>query len=94
MWSGGGGCCLVVVGFAASMFRESTPYIRGPTTSLAYVDASVGAKNGCNFCGSKNRLGTYVPPVAALLDSSFFLTQGTRDISNSLGEMCKMGIMI
>merc|ERR1719504_582400 len=81
----GGGVCLDVVGFAASMFRRRTPYIRVPTTSLSYVDASVGAKNGCNFCGSKNRLGTYVPPLAALLDSSFFKTQPTREVSNSLG---------
>merc|ERR1719484_394750 len=86
----GGGVCLDVVGCAASLFRRRTPYIRVPTTSLSYVDASVGAKNGCNFCGSKNRLGTYVPPVAALLDCDFFRTQGTRDISNSLGEMAKM----
>merc|ERR1719421_2793138 len=89
----GGGVCLDVVGLASSMFRRRTPYIRVPTTSLAYVDASVGAKNGCNFCGSKNRLGTYVPPVAALLDCDFFKTQGARDISNSLGEMAKMAIM-
>jgi transaldolase len=89
----GGGVCLDVVGLAASLFRRRTPYIRVPTTALAYVDASVGAKNGCNFCGSKNRLGTYVPPAAAFLDSSFFGTQGERDISNSLGEMCKMAIM-
>merc|ERR1719191_1026377 len=89
----GGGVCLDVVGLAASMFRRRTPYIRVPTTSLSYVDASVGAKNGCNFCGSKNRLGTYVPPAAALLDCDFFKTQGSRDISNSLGEMAKMAIM-
>jgi 3-dehydroquinate synthase len=89
----GGGVCLDVVGLAASLFRRKTPYIRVPTTSLAYVDASVGAKNGCNFCGSKNRLGTYVPPVAALLDSSFFQTQEKREIVNSLGEMSKMAIM-
>merc|ERR1719310_576809 len=89
----GGGVCLDVVGLAASLFRRRTPYIRVPTTSLAYVDASVGAKNGCNFLGSKNRLGTYVPPCAALLDSSFFQTQGERDVSNSLGEMAKMAIM-
>jgi 3-dehydroquinate synthase len=89
----GGGVCLDVVGLAASLFRRRTPYIRVPTTSLAYVDASVGAKNGCNFCGSKNRLGTYVPPVAALLDSSFFKTQPAREVSNSLGEMAKMAIM-
>merc|ERR1712004_336588 len=89
----GGGVCLDVVGMAASLFRRRTPYIRVPTTSLAYVDASVGAKNGVNFCNSKNRLGTYVPPVAALLDSSFFQTQGEREVSNSLGEMAKMAIM-
>jgi 3-dehydroquinate synthase len=89
----GGGVCLDVVGLAASIFRRRTPYIRVPTTSLAYVDASVGAKNGCNFMGSKNRLGTYVPPVAALLDSSFFKTQQRREVSNSLGEMAKMAIM-
>jgi len=89
----GGGVCLDVVGLAASLFRRRTPYIRVPTTSLAYVDASVGAKNGCNFLGSKNRLGTYVPPVAALLDCSFFKTQQTREVTNSLGEMCKMAIM-
>merc|ERR1712056_52352 len=89
----GGGVCLDVVGLAASLFRRRTPYIRVPTTALAYVDASVGAKNGCNFLGSKNRLGTYVPPVATLLDSSFFQSQGERDIANSLGEMAKMAIM-
>merc|ERR1712190_665698 len=89
----GGGVCLDVVGLAASLFRRRTPYIRVPTTALAYVDASVGAKNGCNFQGSKNRLGTYVPPVAALLDSSFFRTQQRREVSNSLGEMAKMAIM-
>merc|ERR1719191_2239036 len=89
----GGGVALDVVGLAASLFRRRTPYIRVPTTSLAYVDASVGAKNGCNFCGAKNRLGTYVPPIAALLDSDFFKTQGARDVPNSLGEMAKMAIM-
>merc|ERR1719232_495385 len=89
----GGGVCLDVVGLAASMFRRRTPYIRVPTTALAYVDASVGAKNGCNFSGSKNRLGPYVPPVAALLDSSFFKTQQRHEVSNSLGEMAKMAIM-
>jgi 3-dehydroquinate synthase len=89
----GGGVCLDVVGCAASLFRRRTPYIRVPTTALSYVDASVGAKNGVNFAGSKNRLGTYVPPCAALLDPGFFATQEYREVSNSLGEMAKMAIM-
>merc|ERR1719421_2664132 len=89
----GGGVCLDVVGLAASLFRRRTPYIRVPTTSLAYVDASVGAKNGCNFAGSKNRLGTYVPPAAALLDPVFFATQQHREVANGMAEMAKMAIM-
>jgi 3-dehydroquinate synthetase len=89
----GGGVCLDVVGLASALFRRRTPYIRVPTTTLSYVDASVGAKNGCNFGGSKNRLGTYVPPCAALLDSSFFETQECRDVSNGMAEMVKMAIM-
>jgi len=89
----GGGVCLDVVGLAASLFRRRTPYIRVPTTALSYVDASVGAKNGVNFAGSKNRLGTYVPPCAAILDPMFIETQGNRDVANGVGEMCKMAIM-
>jgi 3-dehydroquinate synthase len=89
----GGGVSLDIVGLAASLFRRRTPYIRVPTTALSYIDASVGAKNGVNFAGSKNRLGSYVPPAAALLDSSFFATQPHRDVANGVAEIAKMAIM-
>merc|ERR1719424_668926 len=45
----GGGVCMDIVGFAASIYRRRTPYIRVPTTLMGYVDASVGAKSGVNF---------------------------------------------
>jgi len=89
----GGGVCLDVVGLASTLFRRRTPYIRVPTTCLSYVDASVGAKNGVNFAGSKNRLGTYVPPCASLLDPVFFATQQHREVANGMAEMAKMAIM-
>jgi len=89
----GGGVCLDVVGLAGALFRRRTPYIRVPTTALSYVDASVGAKSGVNFAGSKNRLGMYVPPAAALLDASFFVTQERREVANGIAEMAKMAIM-
>ena len=89
----GGGVCLDVVGLAATLFRRKTPYIRVPTTTLAYVDASVGAKSGVNFMGSKNRLGAYVPPVAALLDSSFLRTEEERAVASGVAEMSKMALM-
>ena len=37
----GGGVCMDIVGFAASIYRRRTPYIRVPTTLMGYVDASV-----------------------------------------------------
>merc|ERR1711871_1850404 len=86
----GGGVCLDVVGCAASLFRRRTPYIRVPTTALSYVDASVGAKSGVNFEGSKNILGAYVPPIAAFLDSALFVTETNRRVANALSEMAKM----
>ncbi|XP_041837421.1 2-epi-5-epi-valiolone synthase [Melanotaenia boesemani] len=89
----GGGVCLDIVGLAASLYRRRTPYIRVPTTLLSYIDASVGAKTGVNFANCKNKLGTYIPPVAALLDLSFIQTVPRRHISNGLAEMLKMALM-
>lgn len=86
----GGGVCLDVVGLAASLYRRRTPYIRVPTTLLAYIDASVGAKTGVNFAGGKNKLGSYIPPVATFLDCSFFQTLPLRQISNGMAEMLKV----
>ncbi|KAJ0068382.1 hypothetical protein NL108_005966 [Boleophthalmus pectinirostris] len=89
----GGGVCLDIVGLAASLYRRRTPYIRVPTTLLSYIDASVGAKTGVNFANCKNKLGTYIPPVATYLDLSFIKTIPRRHISNGLAEMLKMALM-
>lgn len=89
----GGGVCLDVVGLAASLYRRRTPYIRVPTTLLAYVDASVGAKNGVNYAGGKNKLGSYVPPISTFLDRTFFHTLPRRQISNGMAEILKMALM-
>merc|ERR1719375_523441 len=89
----GGGVALDIVGLAASLFRRRTPYIRVPTTSLAYVDAAIGAKSGVNFMGAKNFLGAYVPPAAVFLDKAFFSTENSRRISSAVGEMAKMAIV-
>ncbi|XP_040907144.1 2-epi-5-epi-valiolone synthase-like [Toxotes jaculatrix] len=89
----GGGVCLDIVGLAASLYRRRTPYIRVPTTLLSYVDASVGAKTGVNFAGGKNKLGSYIPPVATFLDRSFFQTLPPRQLSNGMAEILKMALM-
>jgi 3-dehydroquinate synthase len=89
----GGGVLLDIVGLVSSLYRRHTPYVRVPTTLIGLVDAGVGAKTGVNFGEHKNRLGTYEPPVVALLDRSFIATIDERHISNGLAEVLKIGLV-
>merc|ERR1711920_1159886 len=89
----GGGVCMDIVGFAASIYRRRTPYIRVPTTLMGYVDASVGAKSGVNFAGKKNKLGAYLPPAMAILDRSFLVSLDARQLSNGAAEIMRMALV-
>ena len=89
----GGGVLTDIVGFAASLYRRGTPYIRIPTTLIGLVDAGVGVKTGVNYGHGKNRLGTYAPAIATFLDRSFLRTLDLRHISNGLAEILKMALI-
>ncbi|TDD48041.1 sedoheptulose 7-phosphate cyclase [Kribbella antibiotica] len=89
----GGGVLTDVVGFAASLYRRGTPYIRIPTTLIGLVDAGVGVKTGVNYERGKNRLGTYAPATATFLDRSFLRSLPLRHISNGLAEILKMALI-
>lgn len=89
----GGGVLLDLAGFAASIYRRGVPYIRVPTTLLALVDASVGAKTGINHFDRRNRLGTYYPPVVSYLDKTFIRSQSERELSNGLAEIFKLAVI-
>jgi len=89
----GGGVLLDIVGLAASIYRRGVPYLKVPTTLIGLIDASVGAKTGINFDIRRNRLGTYYPPLAAYLDSTFLSTLPEIEISSGLGEVLKMAVI-
>lgn len=89
----GGGVLMDVVGFAASIYRRGIPYIKVPTTLIGIVDASVGAKTGINYKIRRNRLGTYYPPLASYLDTTFLTTLEKKHISSGLGEILKMAVV-
>jgi 3-dehydroquinate synthetase len=89
----GGGVLLDIVGWACSVYRRGTPYIRIPTTLVGLVDAGIGVKTGVNHNGHKNRLGSYHPPFRAILDPVFLTTLPTRHISNGLAEVAKIALM-
>ncbi|AUN40341.1 sedoheptulose 7-phosphate cyclase [Tsukamurella tyrosinosolvens] len=89
----GGGVLTDVVGFAASLYRRGTPYVRIPTTLIGIVDAGVGVKTGVNYGTGKNRLGTYAPATATFLDRSFLRTVDARHLSNGLAEILKVALV-
>jgi len=95
----GGGVVLDIAGMAACLYRRGVPFVRVPTTLLAIVDASVGVKNGVDYCCSsvnetyKNRVGSFYAPSACLLDTSFIATQDRRNISNGFGEIIKLALV-
>ena len=89
----GGGVLLDIVGFCASVYRRGIPYIKVPTTLLAIVDASVGAKVAINHFSRRNRLGAYYPALTSLLDKKFINTQDEREIVNGLSEILKLAII-
>jgi 3-dehydroquinate synthase len=89
----GGGVLLDIVGFAASMYRRGIPYIRIPTTLMGQIDAGIGIKTGINHNYHKNRLGSYFPPLSALIDPMFLKTQDQRHIVNGVSEIIKMALI-
>jgi 3-dehydroquinate synthase len=69
----GGGAALDLVGFAASTAHRGVRLVRFPTTTLSQGDGGVGVKNGVNYFGKKNWIGTFSVPEAVVNDFNFLL---------------------
>jgi 3-dehydroquinate synthase len=89
----GGGALLDAVGFAAALVHRGLRIVRVPTTVLGQNDAGVGVKNGVNFHGGKNAIGTFAPPFAVLNDFQFLLSLPPREWLNGVAEAFKVAII-
>ncbi|MFE2879055.1 sedoheptulose 7-phosphate cyclase [Streptomyces roseus] len=89
----GGGVLQDIVGMTASLYRRGIPYVRVPTTLLGQIDGSVSAKNGVNYEGCRNRLGTFAPPPKTLIDRALLATLPERQIRSGLGEALKVALI-
>jgi 3-dehydroquinate synthase len=67
----GGGALLDLTGFAAATAHRGIRHIRLPTTTLSQGDGGVGVKNGVNYFGKKNWVGTFAIPYAVVNDLDF-----------------------
>jgi len=89
----GGGSILDVVGFAAAVSHRGIKHIRIPTTVLSQNDSGVGVKNGINYAGKKNFLGTFAPPVAVFNDLQFLTTLSDRHWLSGISEAIKVALV-
>ena len=89
----GGGMVTDIGGFAASAFKRGINFINIPTTLLGMVDASVGGKNGINFNGLKNEVGTFNMPRFTLIHTPFLQTLPYEELLSGYAEMLKHALL-
>lgn len=89
----GGGSVLDLVGYAAAVSHRGIRHIRIPTTVLSQNDSGVGVKNGINYFGKKNFLGTFVPPVAVFNDYHFLTTLSIAEWRSGISEAIKVALI-
>jgi len=89
----GGGSVLDLVGYAAAVSHRGIRHIRIPTTVLSQNDSGIGVKNGINYKGKKNFLGTFAPPFAVFNDSGFLTTLSDRDWVSGIAEAIKVALI-
>lgn len=89
----GGGAVLDLVGYAAAVAHRGIKHIRIPTTVLSQNDSGIGVKNGINYKGKKNFLGTFAPPVAVFNDEAFLSTLSDRDYRSGISEAIKVALI-
>ena len=89
----GGGIVTDVTGFVASTYMRGLSFGFVASTLLAQVDASVGGKNGVNFEGYKNMVGTFNQPDFVLCDLSLLDTLPEREFKSGLAEIIKSGLI-
>jgi 3-dehydroquinate synthase len=90
----GGGSILDSVGFLASIYLRGINLINIPTTLLAMVDAAIGGKNGVNFEGYKNILGTFYQPTLILAELEFLKSLKWEELKKGIAEVIKYGIVL
>lgn len=89
----GGGAFLDMSGYAAAISHRGVKLIRIPSTVLSQNDSGVGVKNGVNYMGKKNFLGTFSPAVAVFNDVQFLTTLHPRDWRSGIAEAIKVALI-
>lgn len=89
----GGGAFLDLAGFGAATAHRGIRLIRMPTTTLSQGDGGVGVKNGVNYFGKKNWVGTFSVPFAIVNDLEFLSSLPERACRDGIIEAIKVSLI-
>ncbi|MBW4436122.1 MAG: 3-dehydroquinate synthase [Pleurocapsa minor GSE-CHR-MK-17-07R] len=89
----GGGVTGDTVGFAAASYMRGVRLIQWPTSLLAIVDSSVGAKVGVDLPQGKNLVGAFKQPEHVLIDPTVLPTLPERELRCGMAEAIKHGLI-
>jgi 3-dehydroquinate synthetase len=89
----GGGVIGDMTGFVASILFGGVPYVLIPTTLVAQVDSSIGAKTAVNYGAYKNILGTIYPPSKVLCETTLLATLPERHMRAGMAEIIKIALV-
>ncbi len=87
----GGGIVCDMSGFIATIFMRGIEFGFVSTTLLSQVDASVGGKNGVNFRGYKNMIGTFSLPKFVICELNILKSLPMSELLSGMGEVVKHG---
>ena len=85
----GGGVVCDIAGFVASTYMRGLCFGYVATSLLAQVDASVGGKNGVNFGGYKNLVGTFNQPEFVICDPLVLRTLPEKEVLCGMAEVSR-----
>jgi 3-dehydroquinate synthase len=89
----GGGTISDLAGFAASTWLRGVDFGFAPSTLLAMVDASVGGKNGIDFRGIKNLVGSFSQPRFVRVDVELLATLPDLEFASGMAEVVKSAVI-
>ncbi|MEY3683008.1 MAG: 3-dehydroquinate synthase [Bacteroidota bacterium] len=89
----GGGVVSDLGAFVASTYKRGLHCILIPTTLLAMIDAAIGGKNGIDFKGYKNLIGSIAQPEHIYIDPGFLHTLPWPEYMSGLGEALKHSLI-
>ena len=89
----GGGVSGDLCGFLASIYLRGISWGQVPTSLLAQVDSSIGAKTAVNHPLGKNLLGSFYRPDWVWIDESYLKTLPLRHLKAGWVEALKHGLI-